>query len=327
MKLKSFILLVFLTACISLQISGQRTSDVENSKDHPLIGRFDKSVIEFYQETKWGTYKLPVSDKGKIDFDAPVRLEGKVTRIQYSAGSGNSSELVLQNYKTAFLKSGYKVLVAIAGAELGFTERPHTWGDKYYDAGGFYNGLDNKKFGMGVPLPTWKTDHSFIAAKGVNAGKEIYAVVYTVADEKFTLITQDVIEVELPETGLVTAENITRGIVADGRIAIYDIFFDTGKWEIKSESSAALKIISDYIRANPSKKFFIVGHTDNVGAFSDNVTLSENRAKAVMNDLVNKYGVAPSQLSAHGVASLSPLTNNATSEGKSRNRRVEIVEQ
>jgi len=57
------------------------------------------------------------------------------------------------------------------------------------------------------------------------------------------------------------------------------------------------------------------------------MTLSENRAKAVMNELTTKYGVNTGQLKAYGVANLSPVTSNSTDKGKARNRRVEIVEQ
>jgi len=42
-------------------LNAQRTTDIENGKDYPLISRFDNAVIEFYKETKWGSYKLPVN--------------------------------------------------------------------------------------------------------------------------------------------------------------------------------------------------------------------------------------------------------------------------
>ncbi len=180
---------------------------------------------------------------------------------------------------------------------------------------------------MGLEFPTWKNEHCFIAVKGNKAGKDIYAVAYIVADEKCNIITQDVIEVEAAETGLVTAEGISKSITADGHIAIYEILFDTGKSEIKQESSGTLQIIAEFIKSNSAKKYFIVGHTDNTGNFNDNKTLSENREKSVLNELVNKYNINPSQLSAYGVASLSPVSSNFSEEGRTKNCRVEIVEQ
>ncbi len=313
---------------ISTPIYAQRTSDIENSKDYPLISRFEGSIIEFYKETKWGSYKLPVNDKGNIDWEKPQVVEGKVIRIQYSVSKDNNSEYVMQNYKAAFKASGFSTIIAIATNELGFSDRPHSWKDKYYYTGLYGNdGLGNDKFGIGVGFPIWKNDHSYIAAKGNKEGKEIYAIIYMVVSDDYTLITQDIIEKQLVETGKVTAENIAKGIQTDGHIAVYDILFETGKSEIKPESSETIKNLADYMNSNPAKKFFIVGHTDNVGDFNSNMTLSENRGKSVLNELVTKYGVKTENLKAYGVSSLAPVANNATDEGKKKNRRVDIVEQ
>jgi OOP family OmpA-OmpF porin len=327
MKKKNSFLLMLIATMVSVSLFAQRTTDVENSKDYPMVSRFEGSVIEFYKETKWGTYKLPVNDKGAIDWGKPKNLEGKVIRIQYTTSKDNNSEFVLQNYKAAFKKAGFTILISIVNEELGESGRPHTWKDKYYVTGDYYNGLGNEKFGLGFQFPIWKKDHSFIAAHGKKDGKDIYAIIYTVVSDNFTLLTQDVIEVEAVETGMVTAENISKGIMSDGHVAVYDILFETGRSEIKPESSNAIKTIADYINANTGKKFFIVGHTDNTGNFPDNMLLSDNRAKAVINQLTAIHAVSPGQLVAHGIASLSPMASNSTEEGKAKNRRVEIVEQ
>ncbi|MBL7961828.1 OmpA family protein, partial [bacterium] len=302
----------------------QSTTDVQGSKDYPLVSRFKGAVIEFYKETKWGNYKLPIDDNGKIDWNKPKELEGKVTRIQYTVSPDNNSEFVLQNYKAAFKKAGFTVLISIANEELGESDRPHTWGDKYYASGGYYNGLNNGKFGMGIGLPIWKNNHAFIAAKINQGGKDIYAVIYAVVDEKYTLITEDIVEVEAVETGMVSVENISKAILSTGHIAVYDILFESGKSEIKQESSTAIKNIAEYMNSHADKKFFIVGHTDNTGNFAAAMVLSENRAKAIMNELVTKYGVKPEQLKGQGIASLAPIESNLTKEGRAKNRRVEI---
>jgi len=321
----------FLIACITLFIPAviyaQRTNDIENSKDHTLINRFKGSVIEFYKETQWGAYKLPVNDKGMLDWENPQELEGKVTRIQYSVAPENNSEFVLQNYKKALTSSNLKILIAIANEELGVSDRPHTWGEKYYGAGGYYNGLNNQKFGVGINLPLWKYDHSFIAAKGNANNKDIHVIVYTVVSDGYTLITQDVIEIEGPETGLVTVNLLSDEINSKGHVAIYDILFETGQSFIKPESEKALQTIAEYIQTNSGKKYYIVGHTDNVGDFNLNLKLSVDRAHAVLNALTTKYNVNKEQLSAHGVSSLAPVASNTTEEGRAQNRRVEIVEQ
>jgi len=222
---------------------------------------------------------------------------------------------------------GYDIMIAIANEELGVSGRPHQWTEMYYVAGGYYNGIGNEKFGLGFQWPSWNNKQCFIAARGHDVGKDIYAIVYTIVMENFTLITQDVIEVEAVETGLVSVDNISTDITKKGHIAIYGIHFETGKSVLKPESTDALKTIADYINANTNKKFYIVGHTDNVGEFESNKTLSEERAKSVITELTTKYSVNSVQLKAYGIASLVPVFSNITEEGRAQNRRVEIVEQ
>ena len=117
------------------------------------------------------------------------------------------------------------------------------------------------------------------------------------------------------------------GIAVSGYVSLDGIYFDTGKATLKSESAEALNTISEYFKAHGDKKYFIVGHTDNTGVFETNIKLSTERANAVLNELITKYGIASEQLRAHGSGSTSPVENNSTDEGKAKNRRVEIVEQ
>lgn len=311
----------------SLTAHAQRTTDVEGGIDHPAISRIKGSIIEFYKATTFGTYKLPLNEKGGLDFGKPQKLMGKVTRIQYSTSTDNNPEFVLHNYKAAFTEAGFTILTARASEELGVGERSQDWNAKYYGSGGYWSGINNGKFGLHHHIPNWKNSQSFIAASGNVDGKDIYFAVYAVDHDSYTLINQDVIEVGAAKTGLVTVDKISKGLAAKGHIAIYDVHFDSGKAKVKPSSEAALKAIAQYIKEHPGDKFFIVGHTDNAGAFESNMALSKNRAKAVMEELTTKCGVEAKQVDAHGVASLAPVTSNEKEEGRSRNRRVAIVVQ
>jgi len=71
----------------------------------------------------------------------------------------------------------------------------------------------------------------------------------------------------------------------------------------------------------------VVGHTDNIGDIDYNLRLSKARADAVVRELVTKYGISPDRLKAYGVGSLAPIAPNKTEEGRTMNRRVELVEQ
>ena len=323
------ILAILAAMAISTVSHAQRTSDIENSKDHPLISRFEGSVIEFYKETKFGTYKIPLDQNGKLNFDKPMVLKGKITRIQYSVPVDNNPEYVLHNYSEACNGASFTILTALANEQLGVRERSQDWNSRYYGSGDayFYNALNNGKYGMQHGIPSWKANQAYIVANAEKGDNLIYFAIYVIEHDNFTLITQDVIEVSAPKTGMVTAEKLSKGIAANGRIAVYGIHFNIGNATIKTESEASLKVIADYLKSVPTMKFYIVGHTDNTGLLAENMKLSESRAKSVMDKLVTEYSINPSQLISYGVSSLAPVASNQTDEGKAKNRRVEIVTQ
>lgn len=112
-----------------------------------------------------------------------------------------------------------------------------------------------------------------------------------------------------------------------GHVAVYGIYFDSGKSEIKPVSDSALGEIAKVLKSDAALKLNVVGHTDNDGALDLNMKLSEARAAAVVQALVGKYGVAAGRLKAFGVGPLAPVASNDTADGKAKNRRVELVKQ
>jgi OOP family OmpA-OmpF porin len=123
------------------------------------------------------------------------------------------------------------------------------------------------------------------------------------------------------------AKSMARDIGATGKVAIYGIYFDFNKAEVKPESDPVLKEIASLLKQNPKMNLYVVGHTDNVGALNTNMDLSQRRADAVVQALVSKYGADAKRLKAQGVGPLCPVTSNKTEEGRAKNRRVELVEQ
>ncbi len=124
---------------------------------------------------------------------------------------------------------------------------------------------------------------------------------------------------------VIDAATMGKSIGADGKIAVYGIYFDNGKAMLKSESEPTLAQIVALLQQNPSLKLSVVGHTDSVGQAAANMTLSANRAAAVVAALTGK-GIAAARLSSAGVGPYCPVASNRTEEGKARNRRVELVE-
>jgi outer membrane protein OmpA-like peptidoglycan-associated protein len=123
------------------------------------------------------------------------------------------------------------------------------------------------------------------------------------------------------------AETLAGDINTSGKVAVYGIYFDTNKAEIKPESDPTLKEIAKLMTNNSGLKLYVVGHTDNVGELNYNMKLSQQRAEAVVQALVSKYAVPANRLKGQGVGPLAPVASNKTEEGKAKNRRVELVEQ
>ena len=111
------------------------------------------------------------------------------------------------------------------------------------------------------------------------------------------------------------------------KVAIYGIYFDFNKADVKPESDPTLIEITKLLSQNPNLKLYVVGHTDNVGKFDYNMKLSQTRANAVIQALVSRYGVDRNRLKSYGVGPLAPVQPNKTEEGRAKNRRVELVEQ
>lgn len=113
-------------------------------------------------------------------------------------------------------------------------------------------------------------------------------------------------------------------LATDGKIITYGITFDIGKATIKPESMTEINRIFDLMNQNPNLKFEVQGHTDNTGTVAGNQKLSEQRAQAIVAKLV-EMGISADRLSAKGLGQSAPLADNATDEGRAKNRRVEFV--
>lgn len=102
------------------------------------------------------------------------------------------------------------------------------------------------------------------------------------------------------------------------------ILFATGKSELSDASRSSLKRFAQSLEQSPDTDVAIYGHTDNTGSRAINQKLSDERAQAVANYLIGQK-ISPSRLSTKGLAYDSPVASNATEEGRSQNRRVEIL--
>ncbi len=111
----------------------------------------------------------------------------------------------------------------------------------------------------------------------------------------------------------------------NGHIALY-VNFDFAKASLKPDAAPVIAQVVALLKAYPGYKLSIEGHTDSVGDDAANQKLSEARAAAVV-DAVVKGGIEKSRLSSAGRGESSPIADNAKSEGRAKNRRVELVKQ
>ena len=271
---------------------------VADNDGHPLITAFKGSFIEGQEVKDFDLQQLvigKVQQNGKVNTE---KIEGKVTRIDYRDPDNRSSLERMRNYEQAFKKAGFKIIYNCAKEECGPETQIETIG--YY------------------PPERYLT--AFLKRKEGNVWIGVF-----VAAGPWTKIR--IVEEKPMETGMVkiTADMLKNNILKDGHMAVYGIYFDTGKSDIKPESTETITVIATLLKNNPTLRLYIVGHTDNSGQLKDNMELSRKRAAAVVKELIARYKIDASRIEAGGVGPLAPIATNDTKEGKDLNRRVEIV--
>ena len=110
-----------------------------------------------------------------------------------------------------------------------------------------------------------------------------------------------------------------------GRHVLDGLTFETCSAQLSAGQFPSLGALADYLAENPDLKVALVGHTDSSGSLDGNIALSKRRAASVLERLVSSYGVDRLQLDAQGMGYLSPVASNLTEEGRTLNRRVEVI--
>ena len=302
-------------AAFAAQVASAQRPDIEGSKDHPLVTRYPGSFISQYSYTEFDEVMFPL---GKADrdgkFDKSLRLEGKITRIGYESPAHRSALEIYRNYESAVLKSGFQVLWSCVNNDgcgsSGPTQITSVGGEDW----------------------SWGSGHRYLVAKSPRGTGDVYLSLHvgTWSDvNRGPFVVLIIAELKPMEGGLVTvnAAALASDITATGHSAVYGIYFDTAKAEVKPESDAALQEIAKLLQQTPALKLLVVGHTDGVGTLASNMDLSKRRADAVVAALTTKHGIAAARLSAQGAGPLAPVASNKSEDGRAKNRRVELVEQ
>ncbi len=297
-----FLLLIALTSLgFSTAVAQSPPEDAEGCKDFPLFNRMPNYHIADCQSAEFDARKFPVGPPLEEQKPKHVAVEGALIYIWYDLNEGSkpaSGLQVMRNFENAAKKGGGTV-------EGRYPEWCKAMAE--YDPR------------LGNGCTNWG-----VSMKFVSSGKEVWAYMQ-VGENGYGL--QIIERQSMKQDIVINAAELQQGLSATGHIAVYDILFDTGKSDIKSQSDNALKEIAKLMSQNPSLKLRVVGHTDNVGDLAMNMKLSQARAAAVVAALTSKYGVAANRLDAFGAGPYAPVASNKTDEGKAKNRRVELVEQ
>lgn len=311
-----------------------RYKALSGGMDHPMFSRFAGAKLVNMASERFASVKFPVGPYKDHDgkYAPPTEtVEGKLSYYAYIAPKETTPIEVFRNYQNAMTKAGFKTLLSCESTEecqssvdSGFMTdddllgpREKIWRDQS-------NLLPSRWFNTGFAL---------LVAKMSKGEQVVYATLFVSKQEDYlensfgyVLMVAEPSPMKADQVS-VDADAIRKGLQHEGKVALYGLFFDTGKAEVKPESKPQLDEMGKLLSADKKVKVYIVGHTDNVGALESNLSLSQRRAQAVMDALAKGYGIETARMSARGVASLAPASSNLDEAGRARNRRVEMVAQ
>ena len=320
-----FVILVLSLALIVTV--GFPQGDVAGSSDHPLVTRYPGSTIGYYEQQNFVQYSIATGPVvGYKTIKDWKKVEGKLTRIYYVVKDKTTLTEVYANYASAFKKSGFKELARGIKPASGASNAigSNSWLGTFYAENPFPNSKNIRLLdGSATSAGSCYWAGELTRQKGsvfVALGGHHYST-----DEKVFLL--DIIEQSAMKDDLISvnADAILKGIKATGKFVIYGIYFDFDKADVKRESDPTMKEIAAVLKSDPSLDLYVVGHTDMKGTLSYNADLSKRRAASVVKELIDKHGIGSGRLIPDGVGPLSPVATNESDEGRTKNRRVELV--
>lgn len=295
----------FCLVFVAMLVSSTQAGWAGQDEDHPLIKRYPGSEMRKHVHKGFDEVLLPTGPVSGKGFASTVRVEGKVTAIDYKYPKGRSTLEVYKNYEEGLLKGGFEPIYTCADSECGKGGPA----DKY----------------LGYRWACFEQRH--LTAKLAREEGDIYVNLHVCKGVDRAYVT--IVEAKPMEKGLVTvdANALASEIERTGHASVYGIYFDTDSTAIKPESDQALEQIAKLLSNKSDLKLYVVGHTDNVGTLAYNKNLSIRRARAVVEALTTKYAIAGARLLGDGVGPLAPVASNNSEAGRAKNRRVELVAQ
>ncbi|MCB0479101.1 MAG: OmpA family protein [Crocinitomicaceae bacterium] len=281
-----------------------------SSYGHPGYGSADVFISKRLDDT-WTNWSKPKNAGNVINssnFDAYFKIDAQGI-YGYMVSSNNS--IGMEDIYRIQIGEGLKpdILNLIAGKVYNAKT------NEIIDAAIEYEDLSEGKK-LGIAYSTSENGYKIALPKGKQYGFRASAEGFISVSNNIDLT--NITKYEEKEVNLYLVP-----IESGQSLTLNNLFFDSGKSTLKKESFSELNRLAKVMKDNGSMKIEISGHTDSDGDEQKNLTLSQNRAKAVKDYLITK-GVSTDNLKSVGFGEKNPKASNDTPEGKAMNRRVEM---
>ena len=308
-------------------------ADLAGSKDPPDMKRYEGSEIIGYRAPKFDEFLLPLGPPSNLSpaaYPKSLRVEGQVSRYTYLAPPGRSAAELFRNYKTELQRLDTQTLYEKGKADPGWF-------------GPTFESISNED-GLAQILMYNQEEERVIVAKSKAAQPTYYYVFVTSVPANFSGLSPPRLKTAMatgpalaelivvaPEQmeqrmTFVSASDMSKSLAASGRVALYGLYFDTDKDVIRADSEPTLQEIAKLLNSHPQLRIHVVGHTDNQGSAEHNLDLSRRRAANIVRELSTKYAIASNRLDSFGAGWYAPIASSDSDEGRSKNRRVELVQ-
>lgn len=273
------------------------------------------------ERNDYTSYALPISawEKGEVP---SIWAEGAMERQAWRIDNERLNTLqILAPLRDQLTQAGYDILFECktrdcGGFDFRFGTEVMAEPEMHVDLGDF-RFLSAQRMG---------TDRPEYVSLMISKSREAGYVQLTTIGAPGTVTSAPVKSTKLSAGSfIVQSPDFMGELEARGAAVLSDLIFSTGSSKLNDGRYQSLADLAAFLRDNPDQGILLVGHTDFEGSLTGNVALSRKRAEAVRKALIKEYDVPRRQVEAEGVGYLSPRASNQTAEGRTENRRVEVI--
>lgn len=281
----------------------------------------ERDGVKMLRSTSRGEFMVPLGRTLperftlEIDVIAPTEAIGGYDFVAFEGGaawdrSAKSAEFNWHPGGTLILGGGQNATSAVnLPQDVAAQSRGALTHIRVLMDGPYFKAYHNERRVYNIPELAFKRDSviRFLVKGAEEPGRQIFVSMIRIAESEVDVLYD--------------------ALTANGRWATLGILFETGKADLKPESTPVLKEIASTLKDHADLKILIEGHTDNVGSAAANLTLSDARAAAVKAALVSRFAADGNRIATKGLGDTQPSVPNTTAAGRAQNRRVEVVRQ